>query len=80
MMSDVFGVFLTEKKKKRLTAIEDFCGRGVEFEFFKYPAVLVNFWYSLKELGLLDSVSILQIRPGMFKEVFQRFLAHFLIL
>ena len=26
--------------------------------------------YSLKELGLLDSVSILQIGPGMFKEFF----------
>ena len=36
--------------------------------------------YSLKELGLLDSVWILQIRPSIFKEVFRRFLAHFLIL
>ena len=36
--------------------------------------------YSLKELGLLDSVSTLHIRPGVFKEFFRRFLAHFLIL
>ena len=35
---------------------------------------------SLKELGLLLSVSILQIRPSIFKEIFRRFLAHFLIL
>ena len=34
--------------------------------------------YSLKELGLLFSVSILQIRPSIFKEIFWRFLAHFL--
>ena len=31
----------------------------------------VKMGYSLKELGLLDSVSILQIRPGMFKEFFR---------
>ena len=37
-------------------------------------------WYSLKDLGLLFSVSILQIRPSIFKEIFWRFLAHFLIL
>ena len=35
--------------------------------------------YSLKKLGLLDSVSILQIRPSIFQKVFRRFLAHFLI-
>ena len=46
----------------------------IQWIFFKFQR------YSLKELGLLDSVSILQIRPGMFKEVFRRFLAHFLIL
>ena len=34
--------------------------------------------YSLKELGLLSSVSILEIRPSIFKEIFRRFLAHFL--
>ena len=36
--------------------------------------------YSLKELGLLFSLSILQIRPSIFKEIFRRFLAHFLIM
>ena len=34
-------------------------------------------WYSLKELGLLFSVSILQLRPSIFKEILRRFLAHF---
>ena len=32
----------------------------------------------LKELGLLFSVLILQIRPSIFKKIFWRFLAHFL--
>ena len=39
---------------------------------------LIKSRYSLKELGLLFSVSILQIRPSIFKEIFWRFLAHFL--
>jgi hypothetical protein len=34
--------------------------------------------YSLKELGLPNSVSILKIRPSIFKEIFRRFLAIFL--
>ena len=45
----------------------------------KYNFTSYNSGYSLKKLGLLDSVSILQIRPSIFKKVFRRFLAHFLI-
>ena len=48
------------------------------FVFNKSLRLNVKIRYSLKELGLLFSVSILQIRPSIFKEIFWRFLAHFL--
>ena len=43
-----------------------------------FKSTVMRKWYSLNELGLLNSVLILKIRPSIFKEIFRWFLANFL--